>query len=72
MYFDEFYVALPFIEKSLYDNGRDIRSYVILNEIFTELLTEKRNIYRASYGETANRRESPLRCTVPRSIKGAV
>ena len=41
MYFDEFYVALPFIEKSLYENGRDIRSYLILNEIFTELLPEK-------------------------------
>ena len=38
MYLDEFCVSLPFIEKSLYDNGRDIRSYVIL---FIELLVKK-------------------------------
>ena len=41
MYLDEFCVALPFIEKSLYSNSRDIRSYVILNEIFIELLLKK-------------------------------
>ena len=41
MYLDEFCVALPFTEKSLYGNGRDIRSYVILNEIFIELLLKK-------------------------------
>ena len=41
MYLDEFCVALPFIEKSLCGKGRDIRSYVILNEIFIELLLKK-------------------------------
>ena len=41
MYLDEFCVALTFIEKSLYGNGRDIRSYVIFNEIFIELLLKK-------------------------------
>ena len=41
MYLDEFCVALPSIEKSLYDNGRGIRSYVIINEIFRELLLKK-------------------------------
>ena len=41
MYLDKFCVALSFIEKSLYGNGRDIRSYVILNEIFIKLLLKK-------------------------------
>ena len=41
MYLDEFCVALPFIEKGQYDNGRYIRSYVILNEIFIELFLKK-------------------------------
>ena len=41
MNLDEFCVALLFIKKSLYGNGRDIRSYVILNEIFIELLLKK-------------------------------
>ena len=41
MYLDEFCVALPFTEKILSDNGIDIRSYVILNEIFIELLLKK-------------------------------
>ena len=41
MCLDEFCIALPFIEKSLYGNGRDIRSYVILNEIYIELLLKK-------------------------------
>ena len=38
MYLNEFCVALPFIEKNLYGDGRDIRSYETLNEIFIELL----------------------------------
>ena len=41
MNLDEFCIGLLFIEKSLYGNGRDIRSYVILNEIFIELLLKK-------------------------------
>ena len=41
MYLDEFWVALPFIEKNLHDNSRDVWSYVILNEIFIELLLKK-------------------------------
>ena len=41
MYLDEFCVALPFIEKSLYDNGRDIRSYAIINEIFIKSVLKK-------------------------------
>ena len=38
MYLDEFCIALSFIEKNLYGNGRDVRSYVIFNEIFIDLL----------------------------------
>ena len=41
MYLDEFCVALPFIEESLYGHGRNLRSYVIFNEIFIELLLKK-------------------------------
>ena len=41
MYLDEFCVALRFIEKNLYGNGRDVRSYIIFNEIFIELLLKK-------------------------------
>ena len=41
MYLDEFCIALPFIEESLYGNGRDIRGFLILNEIFIELLLKK-------------------------------
>ena len=44
MYLDEFCVALPFTEKILSDNGIDIRSYVILNEIFIELLLKKLSV----------------------------
>ena len=36
MYLDEFCVALPFIEKSLYGNGRDIGCYVTMDEKFME------------------------------------
>ena len=41
MYLDEFCIALSFIEKNLYGNGRDVRSYVIFNEIFIDLLLKK-------------------------------
>ena len=41
MYLDEFCVALRFIGKNLYGNGRDVRSYIIFNEIFIELLLKK-------------------------------
>ena len=41
MYLDEFCIALSFIEKSFSGNGRNMRSYVILNEIFVELLLKK-------------------------------
>ena len=41
MYLDEFCVALPFIKKSFYDSGRDAIRYILLNEIFKELLMKK-------------------------------
>ena len=37
MYLDEFCVALPFIEKSLYGNCRGVRSYVIFNLLTTNV-----------------------------------
>ena len=59
MCLDEFCVALPFIEKSLYGNGRDIRSYVTMDEKFIE--------HRASSEELSmkDRVLSDARCLDP-------
>ena len=65
MYLDEFCVALSFIEKSLSGNGRNIRSYVVLNEIFI-ILNE---IFIELLLKKLPMEDSPLRCTVPRFIK---
>ena len=61
MYLDEFSIVLRFIEKSLYGNGRDIRSYVILNEIFIELLLKKLQLENRVLSDAQCL--DPLKCT---------
>ena len=61
MYLDEFCIALPFIEKSLYGSGRDIRSFVLLSEIFVELLLKKLPI--EDRGVSNSECLYPLKCT---------